>query len=165
MSSRCLKRACSDDGGVKNFFLSETWNWAPYLWRMDLNKMWALTFNTTQCVYKYVCVFLGISSWIPYVHFPAKLLSAFDISCVSAVMGASRHTLQLCVFFQMTLYRSASCYIMIAFLTLLFTPLDRQKIAPLWILHHSGACGALMPVQMDFVKLTFSKSLSRFTQY
>lgn len=72
---------------------------------------------------------------------------------------SGRYTAAVHVAPELTAYRSASCYITIAFLTMLFTPLAWEKIAPLWILHHSGT---LMSAQMDFLKLTFSKSLSRF---
>lgn len=48
---------------------------------------------------------------------------------------------------------------------MLFTPLDWKKIAPLWILHYSDVCGALASIQMDLLKLTFSKSLNSLAQY
>lgn len=82
----------------------------------------------------------------------------------SSCSQSKTHTAAVHVFSfpQLTAYRSASCYITIAFLTMLFTPLAWEKIAPLWVLHHSGT---LMSAQMDFQKLTFSKSLGSFAKY
>lgn len=128
---------------------------------MDLSKMRVIPFNETE-----LCVLFSVCSSVSYVNFPIKWpLISISRSAGDGSMSTHTHTHTAAahvLFFQLTAYRSASCYITIAFFTMLFTPLAGKKIAPLWILHHCAACGAFHVRPDEFPEINISKVAQQF---
>lgn len=89
MSSCSLKRACSDDGGVKLSFSLKLETELLICGDGSEQNVGVNLQHNRVCLQ--ICVRVK-SSWISYVHFPTKILSAFHSSGVFVEMHAWGHT-------------------------------------------------------------------------